>query len=177
MKAWDVQFVKPLTFWKKMALGNVHIIIRAHTQFNKFKRAENVLLWLAMTHNQTRVHGYKNNWQHLFPAWLLNQTHRPQTDIQTLRRTALKPAKQTKMTYSIIAFNEDNVSQRFCRDRELNRAGRGPPHKWSWWLLIQKLWILNNLVSRSTFSPQTPTCICPINGNSAQMKFMLSLTF
>lgn len=169
-EAWDVQETAHI----KNGFGKCSYYPSIHMH-NKFKTAENVLLWLAMTHNQTRVHGYKNNWQHLFPAWLLNQTHRPQTDIQTIRRTALKPAEQTKMNDSIIAFNKDNVSRRFRR--ELKRSGRKQPHKWSWWILIQKLWILNNLVSRSTFSPQTPTCICPINGNSTRMKFMLSVTF
>lgn len=68
-----------------MSVGNVNIIQWAHTNtfaHNKLKKAENVLLWLAMTYNQTRVHGYrrKKPWQLWFPAWLPNQTHRPQTD-------------------------------------------------------------------------------------------------
>lgn len=33
--------------------------------------------------------------------------------LSTIRRSALKPAEQTKLTYSLIAFNEDNASWRF----------------------------------------------------------------
>lgn len=68
-----------------MAVGNVNIIQWAHTHMfahNKLKKAENVLLWLAMTLIRHAYMGIekKKPWQLWFPAWLPNQTHRPQTD-------------------------------------------------------------------------------------------------
>lgn len=63
----------------------------------------------------------------------------------TLRRRALKPAEHMKLTYSLIAFNEDNVSRRFRWDStRLSGSLIGEqPQKWSWWILIQEFGIRN----------------------------------
>lgn len=42
----------------------------------------------------------------------------------------LEPAKQTKLTYSLIAFNEGNVSPECRRDLELWRCLRALPQNW-----------------------------------------------
>ncbi len=166
-------------FHAKMAVGNVHIITHSYAHaHNKIKKAENVLLWLALTYNQTRVHGYrrkKNTDSFGFlPDCLTRPTDPKQMKIKTfptLRHRALKPAKQTKLTYSLIAFNEDNVSRRFRWDGTRLIALIGEqPQKWSWWILIQELWILNRSPPSVPFPHRLPYPFVQLLGILLQLK-------
>lgn len=96
-------------------------------------------------------------------------------DISNVR---LRPAKQTKLTYSLIAFNKDNASHTYRWDPEHRRRLRAPPqtgwhaNKAGELIFNSKLWILNLLSQRLALPQQTFFffLICSINGNSVPIK-------
>lgn len=92
----------------------------------------------------------------------------------TIRRNTFKPAEYTKLTYSLIAFNEDNVSPWFRWDRALkrlpDRPSHEPPQKWSWWILILELWILNRSPPSVPFPHRLPYPFVQLMGILLQLK-------
>lgn len=75
----------------------------------------------------------------------------------------LQPAKHAKLTYSLIAFNEDNVSPECRRDLGRWRCLCTPPQNWlphkqkpsEQLIFNSKLWIPNHLSQRLPFPQQT----------------------
>lgn len=88
-----------------------------------------------------------------------------------------QPAKQTKLTYSLIVFNEDNVSPKCRWDPELWRCMRAhaaaklaaTQTKPSSWFLILNC-EFQNISPRDYLSPSRLSLICSINGNSVPIK-------
>ena len=84
----------------------------------------------------------------------------------------LQPAKRTKLTYSLIAFNEDNVSPECRRDALPAR----PAANWlpreqkpsSWFLILNCEFQI--ISPRDYLSPNRLSLICSINGNSVPIK-------
>lgn len=97
---------------------------------------------------------------------------RGQRDFYRRRNARLQPAKQTKLTYSLIAFNEGNVIPECCRDPERWRCRKTGCHinKTEQLIFNSKLWIPNHLSLRLPFPQQTLSLICSINGNSVPIK-------
>lgn len=158
-------------------LWEMFILLRTHNAHahNKIKKAENVLLWHIIRHAYMGIEEKKTTDSFGFlPDCLTRPTDPKQMKIKTfptLRHRALKPAKQTKLTYSLIAFNEDNVSRRFRWDGTRLIALIGEqPQKWSWWILIQELWILNRSPPSVPFPHRLPYPFVQLLGILLQLK-------
>lgn len=85
-----------------------------------------MLLRLAETSNQTRKQAENSAGTYLL-LQRARGAHRvwagEDKDISNVR---LRPAKQTKLTYSLIAFNKDNASHTYRWDPEHRRRPRAP---------------------------------------------------
>lgn len=92
-----------------------HVCVRhvQHTSIiTKWQRFKTMAPWLTETSYQTCKHAWKQ-WRIAFAARVTARAHRAWAD-KDISNAHLQPAKQTKLTYSLIAFNKDNVSPE-CR--------------------------------------------------------------
>lgn len=129
--------------------------------WNKLTVFKTLLLRLAETSDQTRKDAENSAGSYL----LLQRAriaHRvwagEDKDISNAR---LQPAKQTKLTYSLIAFNKDNTSPEYRWDPERQRRLRAPlqtgwhTNKARELIFNSKLWIPNCLSQRLPLPQQT----------------------
>lgn len=76
--------------------------------------------------NRTRKHAENGAGSFL----LLQRARRPRRvwagEDKDISNARLRPAKQTKLTYSLIAFNKDNASHAYRWDSEHRRRLRAP---------------------------------------------------
>lgn len=136
----------------------------------------NVLLRLAKTSDQTRKHAENSAGSYLLLQRACGARRVWAGEDKDISNAQLRPAKQTKLTYSLIAFNKDNTSPEYRWDPERRRRLRAPPqtgwhtNKAEELIFNSKLWIPNRLSQRLPLPQQTFFLICSINGNSVPIK-------
>lgn len=138
-----------------------HARARSHVRENKVTVFKTLLLRLAETSDQTRKHA-----ENSAGSYLLLQRARGARRVwagedKDISNARLRPAKQTKLTYSLIAFNKDNTSPEYRWDPERRRRLRAPPqtgwhtNKAGELIFNSKLWIPNRLSQRLPLPQQT----------------------
>lgn len=153
-----------------------HARSRSHVHENKLTAFKTLLLRHAETSDQTRKHA-----ENSAGSYLLLQRARGARRVwagedKDISNARLRPAKQTKLTYSLIAFNKDNTSPEYRWDPERRNRLRAPPqtgwhtNKAGELIFNSKLWIPNRLSQRLPLPQQTFFLICSINGNSVPIK-------
>lgn len=139
----------------------IHARSHFHVHENKMTIFKTILLRLTETSNQTRKHAENSAGSYL----LLQRAHGARRvwagEDKDISNAQLRPAKQTKLTYSLIAFNKDNASHTYRWDPEHRSCLRAPPqtdwhtNKAGELIFNSKLWILNLLSQRLALPQQT----------------------